>query len=1320
MTKRDDGKTSRLVLVASLGFYALVAQTLLFRDFLTVFEGNELGISAFFTSWLLWVAIGALVGRAEASVTSAVLRRFRWFVFLYIPAFLIQRYLVLHARTFVGVEAYELFPFMPMFGMAFLVNAPISFLTGLFFTLACRWTAETTDLPVSRVYIFETLGSCFGGLFVTLELSLRFPPEGIFTAASALLVIFSAGSILGERETAPRGIWRIGVVALVALAFVCLLASGLDGLNWWSKANDRAAWGRLLPEESYEGSFATARGRYFYGERTGQFIVMSGTGVCDILPPDEHAAEVVAMHLAQKPDARRALVFGDNALGVCVKLEELPQTERVTWMNPDPEYSTSLWDLLSSQTGYLGSLMSRDTPKQDIRIWARDTDKRYDLVMLDLPDVTTLALNRYCTEEFFRLLKRTLADNGVISVRVSGGANYLGGELSYLGSSMLHTLESAFKHVVIKPGDETWFIASDGDGLSQAPAVLRDRFASVPGAAKLYPPEGILALYPPDRAEFQLKAYRKTISEADPDLLLNTDSDPKALSYGLFLAIKQAEWRTLAAALPMLFRVGLWVFLLPPALYAALRFVYLCKTRKRGASGSTFDSQFLVFSTGLVSMAFTIVLMFLYQARFGSLVLDIGLVVAVFMLGSFLGSSASNRLVDVGRQNTLWSLMSLSSFEGGGGLILSLLLIVHTLLLVGIACFSGFTARAVWFLLFGTAGFFTGVYFPLAASQMKAAGRSVAQTGSSLETVDHIGGALGGLVTGLLMLPVLGGNRTLWILAAIVAVNQVSIPIPSRAVLTSKRLDRIARPLGYVLAGIALYLLSVSHVVAMQRAAEGGKAIEEAARDMAANADVHEEQARLADGSAYTYFTVADTPDHPGGYVFGTTRWASRIPGYGGPISLAVFADRDGILRDYRILRSNETPAYMALIEARRSRLIGHRIFEPYPFKDIEIVTGATITWDALTRIFETAGRGFAAEVLNIGSLEPAAGPLRFDWCSPQTRDFACLAALALAALALRYWPRVWARRVFLLITFIVTGLLLNLQYSTQHMMSLLSLNFGGLGPNAPFFLVAIVPVIVALFGNVYCGYLCPFGAVQELVGDLNPRRRREQLGKEAWQYGRAAKYCILFLLVAVYALTRDFGVLHADPLITLFGAGRDRFVVAVAIICVTLSLIYPRFWCRNLCPTGAFLSLLNGLSLLRRLTPARYPHRCDLGVRTTDDLDCIHCDRCRLAGESEAPAEPEHAALSLFEKTFLIAVMIVAGVFLEHTASEARVFFRSWAASVTGTGITGAAGKPRDLDVQRVQQLIRQRRLSDYEAQFYGPVPEQPSSQAALPTPNK
>ena len=55
---------------------------------------------------------------------------------------------------------------------------------------------------------------------------------------------------------------------------------------------------------------------------------------------------------------------------------------------------------------------------------------------------------------------------------------------------------------------------------------------------------------------------------------------------------------------------------------------------------------------------------------------------------------------------------------------------------------------------------------------------------------------------------------------------------------------------------------------------------------------------------------------------------------------------------------------------------------------------------------------------------------------------------------------------------------------------------------------------------------------------------------------------------------------------------GRWRLVSAFIVgllgyaIGLLLSLFYARFWCRNLCPAGAFLSLLNGVRLLRRFVP--------------------------------------------------------------------------------------------------------------------------------------
>ena len=623
--------------VFGVGFAGLTAQSLLFRKFLSVFEGHELGIAVFFGSWLLWVAVGAWIARSRR-LAAGLVRRFEFLPLAYVPAYLVQSWLIVSARELTGVRGYEVFPLLRMVRFLVAANAPVSVCTGILFTSACAWMGRRAAAAVSRVYIAEAIGSAAGGVVLTVLLARGTPAETVFLVAAGVVALTAAASRLARGPALP-------VLIPAALVVIC---AAIGTGRAWTRALDMRRWERLLPREAYQGSFTTPQARYLYGEHRGQFNVVAWESIAEALPGTESASRIIAIHLAQHPAARRFLVAGPGSFPVCSRLLDLPQAESVTWLDPDPAYPARLLEVLPGR--YRAGTGRLTVPGVDIRRYLSSGQHAFDLIILNLPNVSTLALNRYFSREFFELTHRCLADSGVVGVRIAGGENFMGDEAINAGAAVFYTLRSAFAHVAVKPGDETWLLASDRNDLSTSPAVLRDRFAAVTGAAALYPPEALLSLYVPDRVEFQLRSYAAAAQQA-PGLLLNTDRRPKSLLHGLLGAARQAGAgpRLLQGVRSFAAR-GAGVVPLALAVFAIARILYLWR-QYRGAAApdggraNVFGACFLVLSAGVAGMTVSVTLMFMYQSMFGSLFLHVGLVSALFMCGLSGGGLLSQSLV---------------------------------------------------------------------------------------------------------------------------------------------------------------------------------------------------------------------------------------------------------------------------------------------------------------------------------------------------------------------------------------------------------------------------------------------------------------------------------------------------------------------------------------------------------------------------------------------------------------------------------------------------------------------------------------------------
>ena len=195
--------------------------------------------------------------------------------------------------------------------------------------------------------------------------------------------------------------------------------------------------------------------------------------------------------------------------------------------------------------------------------------------------------------------------------------------------------------------------------------------------------------------------------------------------------------------------------------------------------------------------------------------------------------------------------------------------------------------------------------------------------------------------------------------------------------------------------------------------------------------------------------------------------------------------------------------------------------------------------------------------------------------------------------------------------------------------------NFLGMR-KVPFLVLGILVLAFLFLGRATCGWLCPFGALQDLLASLAGRKNRRPTQPIGWP--RYLKFLVLgATLASSYALAGPtfcwfcpVGALFAGlPYVIMYSAyGLGlAFYAHMAILALVLlaALRVPRFWCRYLCPLGAISGLFNKVSLATaRLDRQRCVecHRClaecPMGLSSLGQIgssvECILCGRCSEA----------------------------------------------------------------------------------------------------------
>jgi spermidine synthase len=722
-----------------IGFTATIGEIIALRELLTVASGSELAVAVVFAAWLLLTAVGTVLGGRVPARHRPHL--FAWLQIASGPILVGTVLLIRAGRSLIGVHAGELVSLTQVLVIAFVTLAPFCLTSGSLFTLACAVLAER--IPVwnrspGLVYGLEGLGAGVGGLLFSLVL-IHWLNSLEITLGIAAILWFSGFLLLQQRGGLG---W---VRSSLALAILAALALALAGAARLDRASRQWQWEGFDLVESRETIYghivvvARASERSFFENGLWNFTVP------DLLTAEESTHYALLQH----PRPRRVLLLGGGVSGSLTQILEHPSIRQVDYVELDPA-------IIELGQIYLPTKVTAALEDRRVSVHLRDgrrylseTQSRYDVILVNLPEPFTAQLNRFYTREFFRLAASKLDEGGILSFSASAPETALGPNQAGYLKVLYDSAASVFREIVVFPAHTAKFFCSNAEGvLTTDPHVLLERLRE----------RKLQALYVQDYYmlwDLSLERQQSFMAmvEGGEEEGVNTDLNPRAYFSNLRLWGFQYSPDTpgmLGALTPR----NVWIAL------GALCLVGVVSSLRMGTPRVRVLSSVAVF--GLTGISLEILLVFSFQILFGYVYAKLGLLLTLFMVGLALGSLTMSRYP----RDEASLLKTLLLVQATLGLFcLTLAPVVTYLHGRPEASLHHLLHRETLSVMSVAAGFLGGAHFPLANRLLLAERERVGRTAGSLYAFDLLGSTLGSLLVGFLLIPVVGVIQSLGVLA---------------------------------------------------------------------------------------------------------------------------------------------------------------------------------------------------------------------------------------------------------------------------------------------------------------------------------------------------------------------------------------------------------------------------------------------------------------------------------------------------------------------------------------------------------------------------
>jgi spermidine synthase len=674
--------------IVIVGFTFMMAQIIVLRTFFIAYAGNEIGLGVVISNWLLINSFGSYLGSKSTQLHNK--EGFLFVSHLLIGILpLITVFLIYYTR-FVFFPAGTFVSLMDIFLFSFALLAPFCFITGFVFSfLATQLSTLKMSNPATRSYYLETIGAIAGGLIFNFFL--------LFTVHTFLILKFLMAFNFGVALFVTYG-FR----SAIALRLTGILAIGLAGFFFMIHLKP-VADGYLFRYQNIFQQLETPYGNLVVTEMAGQYSFYEN-GIF-LFSSNNTITNEESVHYAmlQHPHPENVLLVSGGMPGTVAEVLKY-NVKSLDYIEINP------W-LIELSENYASEIRDESIVqivKQDARSYINNYEGVYDVVLMNLPDPVNIHINRYYTLDFLEALKDKLSEMAVVSISLSSTAIYLSEEARLLHTALYSNLKLLFANVVIVPGMNNYFIASDG--LVSSNIALLTRYKS---SRNTY----VNPFYLDD----ELIKERRNRLEAmvSEELIINYDFLPVAHILHLRHWLKDLRIESLLA--------GALILMVLALILPRLNTV-----------------QIGLFTTGFTASSLQIVMIVAFQMIYGYIYSMIGIFFTVFMIGIMAGSLFVNGRFKI-------SLVSYSVVQYMSGIIA--VLVPIAILVMDSGYLNGVMIHSVFILFILISGMLTGTHF-LAGSQLI----NTAITGAIRNLCNSwlLGGGIGALIASIFLIPYFG------------------------------------------------------------------------------------------------------------------------------------------------------------------------------------------------------------------------------------------------------------------------------------------------------------------------------------------------------------------------------------------------------------------------------------------------------------------------------------------------------------------------------------------------------------------------------------